>query len=656
MKELQLCQGSREDAECTKEGANCTRTTDCGDHMICNTTCACDGMYNVTSRKTCEKPCSDSSECEPGGRCFLTGNPPTSTCICKSGYSGANCQTSSSTYTIHVKTGSSDHAAAEARVGLVITGTQGTTERLKLSESAWSGHFKQGATDVFKMEAADVGNITSITISYYDILYDDRWLLDRVDIVKEQFTAVFATPKPLSPIRNSKCQSQGATYRPEGSSLSEFECGHTQHCQDSAHAAIITSMQELYNVTRCVCQGDVSGFFARLKTDNDTQHNTPISNNCLDKSHCDNNAYQNCFRREAKYRVECPTRCGYCDNDWLSMEGGESHKYRLVSVSGDNDTSCVAVCEDYEVRVLEVGCFGANQYAKPVLCKTTGASDDDDRDWLQCPVKSTTSVDSTTKEHTTEGQTTGQTSAETTTETTTGELTTTADPASTKTTSQPATTSEETTTTTTTTEATTETTTTTTSTTTEPTTTTTEPSTSQATSPATTYPETTFESTASETTTSPQDTCRTICDSDTPSNYATTTGDATPPDDTTTTDDATTRETTASKPAQTTPAPGYYPGVFTTTCNITFPQQPPGMTRAEFLELLAEQVRKELAVNVSSLSKTRAKKTSAPDHRKSSQTVGAAAIIFMVTVALLMMLSDLSRVFACVSEKNGESV
>ncbi|XP_070200927.1 uncharacterized protein [Littorina saxatilis] len=490
-------------------------------------------------------------------------------------------------------------------------------------------------------------------------------------------------------IYDPKCQYQGATYMTEGSSVSEFECGHTQHCQDPAHAAIITSTQELYNVTQCVCQGDVSGFFARLKIDNGGEPQpTAISSNCQDRAICQNQAYHNCFRNEEWSRKYCSERCGYCDDGWISMEGGESHKYRLVSVSGDNDTSCVALCEDHEVRVVEVGCFGANQYAKPMLCKTAAGSVGDTDDLLQCPTVSTTSSDITTDERSTTDVTSEQTSSGSestavgaTTEATTRKPTTTTldtitTPTTTTTTPTTTTTTPTTTTTTPTTTTTTPTTTTTTPTTTTPesttTTTTTQPTTTTTTTTATPTTESTTStepSTELHTSTSPSETtiseatsesssagnritppfdelkCRMICDPGTTDNAQSTT-DATTEDSTAASSEVSVKKTAksdASTVAQATPFWGHYPATYSTMCNITSPEHPPNMTREEFLEVLAEQLRKELTVNVSSLSKTRLKKISAPDHRKSSQTAGYMAVGFLATVGLLLMLSDCNR-------------
>lgn len=36
-----------------QEGDRCDVTTDCGDHMVCSTTCTCDVNYAVTPLKTC---------------------------------------------------------------------------------------------------------------------------------------------------------------------------------------------------------------------------------------------------------------------------------------------------------------------------------------------------------------------------------------------------------------------------------------------------------------------------------------------------------------------------------------------------------------------------------------------------------------------------
>ncbi|XP_070200928.1 uncharacterized protein [Littorina saxatilis] len=586
-------------------------------------------------------------------------------------------------YDVYITTGSSDHAGNDYIVYLEMSGSNGSTGRLSMNSAIGTNNpFEKGRLDRFSFETVDVGVITSVTVSYQDPRgLDDRWFLERVDIKKSEppseavHTFIFYAWLDNHQFY-SKCEYQQAKYQTEGNSVSEFECGHTQHCQDPAHAAIITSTQELTDVTRCVCQGDVSGFFARLMIDNDTELTPASDENCEDTPSCEFQNTRICIRNEQWSRVNCRTRCGYCASGWMPLEDTE-HMFKFVNESDVNVTECEARCDAHSVRVVEVGCFGANQYEKHVLCETG----EDDSHLLECHVTTTAlGVDTTTdgSARTTpdkptasgltsealESPTAGTIAAEATSEATAAVTSTTSQPATTTTdatTSEPVTTTQATTSTEPTTTSSSDAATTTSH---NPTTTTVETTTTSTTTwkstAAETTPESAHQTTTAEVSSSDRDACRAMCDSFSTKNTPESTTDA---DTARSTSKAATSEipgffktggrSTGTSSLDKTPTDATNSTTettkksnwYTALCNIISPEQPENMTRAEFLEVLAEQVRKELAVNVSSLSKTRAKKISAPDHRKSSQTAGYMAVGFLVTFFVLMMLLDLNRVY-----------
>ena len=75
------------------------------------------------------------------------------------------------------------------------------------------------------------------------------------------------------------------------------------------------------------------------------------------------------------------------------------------------------------------------------------------------------------------------------------------------------------------------------------------------------------------------------------------------------------------------------------------------MSVGELKTKLAQDIKKALTIDVSSLSKTLAKKISAPDRRVSSQSTGYLAITLLTVVFGLIVLSDLNRLVHCLRRK-----
>ncbi|KAK2899220.1 hypothetical protein Q8A67_010638 [Cirrhinus molitorella] len=83
-------------------------------------------------------------------------------------------------YEISVVTGDVFAGGTNANVFIQIYGDQGKTEVLQLSSR--SNNFERGATDIFKIEAKDVGKIFKIRISNDDTGIGAGWYLERVEI------------------------------------------------------------------------------------------------------------------------------------------------------------------------------------------------------------------------------------------------------------------------------------------------------------------------------------------------------------------------------------------------------------------------------------------------------------------------------------------
>ncbi|XP_078666046.1 lipoxygenase homology domain-containing protein 1-like isoform X1 [Branchiostoma floridae x Branchiostoma belcheri] len=86
-------------------------------------------------------------------------------------------------YHVSVKTGDERNAGTDADVFLKIFGAKGDTGLLKLYQSDnTSNKFERDRTDLFKLEAADIGKIEKIRIGHDDSGPGSGWFLDKVDI------------------------------------------------------------------------------------------------------------------------------------------------------------------------------------------------------------------------------------------------------------------------------------------------------------------------------------------------------------------------------------------------------------------------------------------------------------------------------------------
>jgi hypothetical protein len=69
------------------------------------------------------------------------------------------------TYHIHVKTGEVSKGGTDANVFLKIFGTKADTDTLWLKSSESGGNkFEKGRTDVFKIDATDIGKVTGLLL------------------------------------------------------------------------------------------------------------------------------------------------------------------------------------------------------------------------------------------------------------------------------------------------------------------------------------------------------------------------------------------------------------------------------------------------------------------------------------------------------------
>lgn len=70
------------------------------------------------------------------------------------------CLNLATTYLVSVKTGKKSHAGTDANVHLKLFGEKTDTEELQLKYSDnTSDKFEKGRTDIFKLEASDIGKV-----------------------------------------------------------------------------------------------------------------------------------------------------------------------------------------------------------------------------------------------------------------------------------------------------------------------------------------------------------------------------------------------------------------------------------------------------------------------------------------------------------------
>lgn len=87
------------------------------------------------------------------------------------------------TYHIHVKTGDVRGAGTDANVFLKIFGTKADTDSIRLRSSESGGNkFEKGRTDIFKIDATDIGKIKKIKIGHDGTKAGAGWFLDEISI------------------------------------------------------------------------------------------------------------------------------------------------------------------------------------------------------------------------------------------------------------------------------------------------------------------------------------------------------------------------------------------------------------------------------------------------------------------------------------------
>ncbi|XP_050409617.1 lipoxygenase homology domain-containing protein 1 [Patella vulgata] len=85
-------------------------------------------------------------------------------------------------YHVQVKTGDCRGAGTDANVFLKLFGSQGDTGQIQLRQSDNSNKFEKGRTDLFKLEATDIGKIQRIKIGHDGSKPGAGWFLDNVII------------------------------------------------------------------------------------------------------------------------------------------------------------------------------------------------------------------------------------------------------------------------------------------------------------------------------------------------------------------------------------------------------------------------------------------------------------------------------------------
>jgi hypothetical protein len=85
-------------------------------------------------------------------------------------------------YEVKILTGDRRGAGTDANVSVVLYGENGSSGRPKVLQSS-SANFERGATDVFGVESADLGNLTKIRIGHDGAGLGSGWFLDKVYLI-----------------------------------------------------------------------------------------------------------------------------------------------------------------------------------------------------------------------------------------------------------------------------------------------------------------------------------------------------------------------------------------------------------------------------------------------------------------------------------------
>ncbi|XP_065836583.1 lipoxygenase homology domain-containing protein 1-like [Oscarella lobularis] len=88
-------------------------------------------------------------------------------------------------YQVEIVTGDVRHAGTDANVFVTISGEKGDTGRRPLTQR-FRNLFERNQTDVFVIEASDLGTLTALTIEHDNKGFGSGWLLDRVIVTDEK--------------------------------------------------------------------------------------------------------------------------------------------------------------------------------------------------------------------------------------------------------------------------------------------------------------------------------------------------------------------------------------------------------------------------------------------------------------------------------------
>jgi hypothetical protein len=99
---------------------------------------------------------------------------------------------------ISTVTGNVSGAGTDANVFIIVYGERGDTGEQKLSKSAtYRDKFERGHTDVFEVEAVDLGELKSVKIWHDNKFFRADWYLERVE-VEVRLTRVVMRMRVLS--------------------------------------------------------------------------------------------------------------------------------------------------------------------------------------------------------------------------------------------------------------------------------------------------------------------------------------------------------------------------------------------------------------------------------------------------------------------------
>jgi len=87
-------------------------------------------------------------------------------------YSSPSALPTATSYHVHVKTGDVSSAGTDANVYLIVFGEKGDTGQLMLRQSNNRNKFERNKTDIFKLEATDIGKVNNTSTTDLQQIYN----------------------------------------------------------------------------------------------------------------------------------------------------------------------------------------------------------------------------------------------------------------------------------------------------------------------------------------------------------------------------------------------------------------------------------------------------------------------------------------------------